>query len=518
MNRRLPVLFLALLAASLWACADDSSSGPPTGAAGEAAAERGLFTDWALLSVPTGGGAATLHPLSDPGRELWSGTVSLPPAERAVRVAPRLVALRGPDGTVHRYDPAEGAVSELGVLDGEARWHGGEVGGVWVRRSGEGDGLVWSLSTGGGVRRTVGRELHWAAPAADGATVALLGSDPATLVRWPRDAEEPDASLEIPAGPPAEMTAWGRLAIVTRSDESGVLQVVSVSEMEARERIDVGGPVTAVAASPSSHEIYVGVDDPPRLVVADRFGGVSTRARFQRPIREIRPGVAGGAPVVWDGQTAHLVPWGGGDPVRLETSWRADLPLALPDGSVLVLREDAVQRTLADGGTPAASGASDRIWIPIRWRAEAEAPTAAADTAGPAAIPAAGADTAAAVASAGDTAAGDGATRADSAAADSALMTQSLRVSDPGFYVVLGWSRSPAGILERLRGIRTAGFPVAVQTRRDDAGTEWYRGMVGPYSRRERARQVAETLQREQAVEGWVQEVRPGVISDEVFR
>lgn len=517
MNRRLPALLLTLLAAFLWGCADDSGSGPPTGSAGEAAAERGLFTDWALLSVPTDGGSAALHPLSDPGRELWSGAVSLPPVEGVVRLAPRLVALRGGDGTVHRYDPAEGAVSELGAVDGDVRWHGAGNGGVWVRRDGDGGGLVWSLSTGGGVRRTVDRSLHWAAPAADGATMAVLGSGPSSLVRWPRGAEEPDASLEMDAGPPAVMTAWGRLAVLTRSDATGVLQIVSVSAMEARERIEVGGAVTALAASPSSHEIYVGVEDPPRLVIVDRFGGeVRTRASFQRPIREIRPGVGGGPALVWDGQTAHLVPWGGGEPVRLESAWRQDLPLALPDGSALVLREGAVQRALAGDGATGSSGAPDRIWIPIRWRAEAEGSTGAEDTAAQTAAPTAD-DTTGTVTGAGDTAAGVGVGAAD-AAADSAILSEGLRVSDPGFYVVLGWSRSPAGIIERLRGIRTAGFPVAVETRRDDAGAEWYRGLVGPYSRRERARQVASTLRREHTVEGWVEEVRPELISDEVFR
>lgn len=517
MNRRLPALLLFLLCAAAWGCADDSTSGPAAGAAGEAAAARGLFTDWALLSVPTGGGSATLHPLANPGGELWSGAISLPPVEAAVRVAPRLVALRGSDGTVHRYDPAEGAVSELGTLDGDARWHGGESGGVWEQRRDEG-GLVWSLSTGaGGMRRAVDRSLQWAAPAAEGGTVALLGTGPSTLVRWPRGADEPDASLEIAAGPPAEMTAWGRIAVLTRSDEGGVLQVVSVTEMEPRERIDVGGPVTAVAASPSSHEIYVGVDAPPRLVVVDRFGGdVSTRARLERPIREIRPGVGGGPPLVWDGQAAHLLPWGDDEPVGLQTEWRADLPLSLPDGSVLALRDGAVRRTLVDDGTSSSSGSAERIWVPIRWRAEAEA-ASTRDTAGRAAIGGAAGDTTAADVAVGDTATGAAAT-SDSAAADSAVLSPSLRVTDPGFYVVLGWSRSPAGILERLRGMRTAGFPVAVQTRRDDAGEEWYRGMVGPYSRRERARQVAGTLQREHAVEGWVQEVRPGLVSDEVFR
>lgn len=516
MNRRLPAFLPLLLTVSLWACADDSTSGPAAGAAGEAAAARGLSTDWALLSVPGAGGSATLHPLADPGRELWSGAVSLPPVERSVRVAPRLVALRGSDGTVHRYDPAEGAVSELGEIGDGALWHGGEGGGVWVERRTEG-GVVWSLSTGGAVRRAVDRNPRWAAPAGDGATVALLGSDPSTLVRWPRGAEEADASLEIRASTPAEMIAWGRTAVLTRSDGDGVLQVVSVPEMEARERIEVGGPVTALAASPSSHEIYVGVDDPPRLVIVDRFGGeVRTRARLRRPIREIRPGVAGGPPVVWDGQAAHLLPWEGGDPVGLETAWRPDLPLSLPDGSALVLRDGAVQRILAGERTSLSSGSGERLWIPVRWRAEAEG-ASADDTVGQAAIGASGEDTTA-VAAAGDTSARDVASPADSAAADSAVLSPGLRVSDPGFYVVLGWSRSPAGILERLRGIRTAGFPVAVQTRRDDAGAEWFRGMVGPYSRRERARQVAATLQQERAVEGWVQEVRPGLVSDEVFR
>jgi len=513
MDRRIPTVFLILLAASLAACGDGPAAGPDAGAAGQAAASRGLSSDWALLSIPTAGGQAALHPLSDPARESWRGDISLPEAETAVSVAPRLVAIRGPDGAVHRYDPAEGAVSRLGELDGDAQWHGAGEGGVWVRREGDGGGSLWTLSPEGGDRRAVDRTVRWAAPAAGGATVALLGSGPSTLVRWPAGAEEPDASLELSAGPPAVITAWGRTAVLTLADRSGVLQTVSVEEMEPGERIEVDGPVTALAASPSSHELYVAVDDPPRLLVVDRFDGeVRTRARFQQPVREIRSGVAGGPPVVRAGEATYLVPWGGGDPVRLETSWRRDLPLSLPDGSALVVRNGAVTLALGDGSP---TGPADRIWIPVRWRAEAEDAGVAEDTAGTAAA-AMARDTVTAGRAAADPS--EGAARADSASRDSTVLGAGLEVSDPGFYVVLGWSRSPAGIRERLRAVRTAGFPVAVQSRRDDAGTEWYRGLVGPYSRRSRAEQVSRTLQREHAVEGWVQEVRPGLLSDEVFR
>ncbi len=522
MNRRAQLLLPLVLAAALWTCGDGSTAGPPSDAAGEAAAARGLSAGWALLSVPAGGGPAALHPLSDPEGELWSGAVSLPSADGAVRLAPRLVAIRAGDGSVHRYDPAEGAVTPLGELSGEARWHGGGDGGVWVGSSGGGGGTLWTLSAEGSERRAVDRPVRWAAPGAEGVTVALLGDDPAILARWPAGADAPDASLELRAGPPAVITALGRSAVLTRTDETGVLQTVSVTEMEAGGRIEVPGPVTAAAASSSSHQLYVAVDDPPRLVYVDRFGGeVRTRARLDRAVSEIRPGVAGGPPVVWDGEAAHLVPWGGGDPVRLETSWRSDLPLSLPDGSALVLRDGGVRRRPAGregtDASPAAPG--DRFWVPIRWRAEAEAPAAGRDTAGPAAVPP-GEDTAASGGAPADTPVGGGAVAgaADSARGDSAGLDPELQVTDPGFYVVLGWSRSPGGIRGQLEPVREAGFPVAAQTRRDDAGTRWYRGLVGPYGRRERAGQVARTLQREHGVEGWVQEVRPGLVSDEVFR
>lgn len=517
MNRRAQRLLPLLLSAALWACGDGSTAGPPAGAAGEAAAARGLSEGWALLSVPAGGGSAALHPLADPGRELWSGAVPLPAAEGAVRLAPRLVAVRATDGSVHRYDPAEGAVTRLGELPGEALWHGGREGGVWSSEGQGGQGpTLWTLSAESSERRTVDRPVRWAAPGAEGVTVALLGSDPATLARWPAGADAPDASLELEAGPPAVITALGRIAVLTRTDETGVLQTVSVADMEAGERIEVGGPVTAVAASPSSHQLYVAVDDPPRLIYVDRFGGgVRTRARPGRAVREIRPGAAGGPPVIWDGQSAHLVPWGGGDPVRVETSWRADLPLSLPDGSVLVLRDGDVLRTRAegDGAAPSAAGSGDRIWVPIRWRAETERASAVPDTssrddtaAGDAVPP----DTAAAVEPAGGA--------ADSARADTAGLDPELEVTSPGFYAVLGWSRSPGELRDQLDPVREAGFPVAAQTRRDDADTLWYRGLVGPYARRERAEQVARTLQREHGVEGWVQELRPGLVSDEVLR
>lgn len=506
---RLPILLLAVV---VWACGEGSSAhGPATGSAGRAADERGLSPDWALLAVPEAGGPASLHALSDPGSELWSGAVDLPGVERAVRAAPRLVVLRARGGDVYRYDPAEGVVSRLGALPGDARWYGGEDAGVWVRPS-DGGATLWTLSPGGDRRRAVDRPVRWAAPSVEGGTVALLGpDDPATLVRWPSEGGEPDASLELSAATPAVATAWGRTAVLTRTDAEGVLQTVSLTEMEADERIELDGPVTALAASPSSHEIYAAVDGPPRLVVIERITGeVRTRARLPRPVGEIRPGLAGGPPLVWDGEAARVVPWDDGDPVELDTRWRSDLPLALSDGSVLVIRDGSVERTLVGGGARLSAGPADRIWVPVRWRAEAEGALAdvASETPG---------DTTQSDSVAADTATADSAA-ADTVRPDSALLDPGLEVSDAGFYVALGWSRSPADVEERVRGIREGGFPVAAQVRRDDAGDRWYRALVGPYGERERAGEVARILRREHAVEGWVQEVRPGLLTDEVFR
>lgn len=517
-RRAVAGLIFALLA-SLGACGEGPGPGP--GAAGEAAADRGLAPDWALLSVSSEGGTARLHPLDDPGRELWSGAVSLPPASMAVRVAPRLVAFRSPGGGVYRYDPAEDAVAQVGELEGEVRWHGGDGGGVWIRPGDGGGATLVRLSAEGADRRSVDRPVRWAGPAAGDATVALLGTDPAALVRWPRGAGEAEASLELPVGPPATVTAWGRTAVLTRTDAEGALQMVSLEEMEAGPRIEVGGPVTALAASPSSHQLYVGLGDPPRVVVVGRISGeVRTRARLPSTPRRIRPGVAGGPPVVWDGRAAHLLPWGDGEPVRLEGSWRPDLPLALPDGSVLVARDGSVERARVEGGGRPSAGSGDRLWVPVRWRAKLEAAAREADTTASAGARAGEdpADTEAA-GGRGDTISG----RADSAEAAGGSrrddrLDASLKVTEPGFYVVLGWSRSPGGVRERLRDVREAGFPVAVEMRRDDAGDRWYRGLVGPYGGRRRARGVARTLQREHSLDGWVQEVRPGLPSDGVGR
>lgn len=461
--------------------------------------------------MPFEGGTARLHPLDEPAAELWSGVVSLPAVEAAVRVGPRLLALRGPDGRVYRYDPAEDAVTRIGELQGEARWEAGDDGGVWLRR-GDGGALLLRVSAEGAGRRSVDRPVRWAGPAAGGATVAVVGSDPASLVRWPRGSDEPGRSLELPVGAPATVTAWGRVAALTRTDVEGTVQVVSLEDMAAVRRVEVGGPVTALATSPSSHQLYVGVDDPPRVLVVGRISGeVRTRARLEAPPREIRPGLAGGPALVRGGGAVHLLPWDGGDPVPIEGDWRSDLPLALPDGSVLVARDGRVERVRRTDGGGAESAPAGRVWVPVRWRAEAErtAPRGGATSGG-----AARSDTGAAAGVGGeppDTAP----RRPDSAATgpsgDGEPPGPSMDVRDPGFYVVLGWSGSPDGVRERLRPARRAGFPVAVQTRRDAEGERWYRALVGPYGTRGRAREVAGVLQREHSVDGWVQEVRPGL-------
>lgn len=510
MNRRVSAVLL-ILSACLWSCG--GASGPERGTAGQSAASRGLSPDWAILSIPTGGGTATLHSPSDPTRELWSGTVTLPPVESAVRVAPRLVALRGADGDLYRYDPAEDAVSRLGTLGGELTWYAGEEAGVWVRTR-SGGATLWRMP-GQGDRREVSGDVRWAAPAAGGATVALVGEGPATLVRWSRGSDSAEARMEVRAGPPGVVTAWGRMAALA-AEGTHAVQVVSLESMEPVDRFEVGGPVTALAASPSSHEWYVAVDSPPRLIVIERISGETrTRARFERPIRDIRPGAAGGPPVAWDGRAAWLVPWGSGEPVRLEgAEWRADLPVSLADGSVLVARDGRVYRALVEGDGRLAAGSAERLWLPIRWRAQAEEAGLAARTEGPSGDTAAAVDT---------TGAAGGAATPDSAptratAADSARVDPELRVGEPGFYVAVDWARSPSEIGEQLQPMREAGYPVAVERRRDDAGRRWYRGLVGPYAERSRAAEVGRTLRRDFGLEGRVEEVRPGLPSNEVLR
>jgi hypothetical protein len=200
----------------------------------------------------------------------------------------------------------------------------------------------------------------------------------------------------------------------------------------------------------------------------------------------------------------HLIPVGGNAAQRLSSVWRSDLPLGLPDGSVLVGSDAGV--TVADpkagSSTTLDEDGLERWWIPVPW-SPASAPITTDRVAGEA-VPADGAE------------AGD-------AAVDPALPTERDEVAPglrdpraapadpsgvpPGFYAIVGSARQPEGMRSLISSLSDAGFATALQSYPDEAGRMWYRGLVGPYRTRSEAEAAARQLLRERRLEAWVTEI-----------
>lgn len=496
----LPAAVLILLVLGV-GCGD---AGPERGR-GEESADPFSGTDrWSLLTVPRDGGSAALYPLVGSGKGNWEGSAALPPSDVAERLGHRLLVLRSPDGEVVRYDPFRGRTDRLGSVQA-AYWTGADGYGLWAPE-GPGEGEMWLISAEGTWRYRPSPPVRWAAPTQEGEAVALVGEAEETrLVLYRRGEEAPVGERPVDLSPPGTVTGWGRQVVLTGSRDGGdAIRLVQLPDLSLAGSVEVDGSVSAVAASPSSHELYVAVEAPPRLLVVGRQSlEVRRTVSFERPLREVRPGLLGGAPLAWDGERAHLVPWTGSRPVPLPGRWRRDLPISLPGGEVLVADEGEVRRLRVDGREVVETerlGTADRWWIPLRWRPEGEIREESAP--GSDRLGSEGA------AGAGETGAGGVDTATSRSPADTAGVPE-VSAPEAGFYVIVRWTRSREEARAAVEPLGRDGYPVAVDRREDAAGQTWFRALVGPYAARREADRVADRLAAERGFQVRVQELRP---------
>lgn len=521
----------ALVAVLVAACGGGEDGPTPPGNGAESPPPEGTalvvgtsLDDWSLLAVPRDGGTVEARSVRDPSRVVWEGSTGLPAAGEIHLLAGPLVVLRTPDGGVYRYDPRADSLSRVGEVSGEARWTAWEGYGLFTEPGG---GQLLEVGPEGVWRYRVSRRPRWAGPAEGGRIATLVESSgedgsPPDLWMLGRGESEPVARAGTAYTPPALVTAWGtRLVAVGRGGAE--LRFVTVPELTRSDAVDLGGPVRALTASPSSHEIYAGVGAPPRILRVNRFAAEAEEmVRLDRDVREIRPAALGRFLLLDDGGAPLWVPLDGGPRRRLEGQWRSDLPLGSPDGRVLLVTGDALRiwdPDREDGPRPLEAPAA-RWWGAVRWNPAP--PTVIADRVGTGRRPGAS-DTAAGVPAPrpeGGTAAGED-TAGTGEAPGTAAVADSLRRRGEvpaGHYAVVVAAQDTGGVRRLLDDLQSSGWPTELQEHRDDAGELWYRGMVGPYGSRERAEAAARQLRRERGTSVWVTEVRAGTMPEEIFR
>ena len=460
---------------------------------------------WSLLSVPRDGGLAKARSLSDPQRVVWTGTTELPPSIEVHSLPEGRVILRTAEGAVHTYDPLSEALVRVGEVAPEAVWLGDGSVGLYLSPG----GALLEISREGAWSYGLDREVSWAAPA-EGGVLVVLEEDTERQTVWllHRDEDEPAETGSAAVHTPGVMTAWGRRAVLASSTGRGLV-VLTVSPIEEVGELDVGGPIVTLAASPSTHEVYASLDDPPRLVAVNRFNLTSrVLADLPGPATVVRPSLFGeGILVAQNGQVAR-VPVSGGSPVPVGSIWREDLPVGLPDGTVVAATEARIVVVDAQSGaeTELEGAEVDRWWLPVHWN-----PTSAIVTTDR--VP--GQVVRAESPEAPDTEIGiDSALRAERLAAARGLRDEAAvpvaTGPPPGFYAIVGSARRSEGIRALVQSLEDAGFATQVQSFPDEARRTWYRGLVGPYRSRSEAEAAARQLLRERRLEAWVTEVGAG--------
>ncbi len=450
--------------------------------------------DWGILVLEADGGIVRYRPIRDLQAAAWESAVELPPFTGAYPVAGSSVALVDADGDVSRYDPSEDLLETLERVDGDPiQWFASGTGDAFVNPD---RGEVLVVSRDRAWRYDVARPVEWVGAVDDG--IALLLPDGSVWL-VPAGSTEPSTEATLQVRAPGVVTAWGRRLVLVDAESDRTLRAVTLDPLETAGRVELGGRVTALATSPSSHQLYAGTADPPGVDVVNRFSFTSRRlVELERPPVEIRTSLFGEFLLLFDGERSWKIQLESGERTPLPGRWNADLPLGLPDGRVIVRQDSEVLLVEADGraGDEPLSVGVDTRWLPVRWTPlarlaanEIEGRPVPAPPGRAAARPAQGRQ----------------------AELEEVPDQESLDESEPqlpdvpaGFYAIVGSARQRGGIEALVLELESAGYPIEVQTTTDRAGEEWHRGLVGPFDSRAEAEAAARQLQRERQLQSWV--------------
>ena len=458
---------------------------------------------YGLLVIPRDGGVAEFRSIENPSTVRWTGRLSLGSVTGAHSLGSAVVLRRGRRLRLYTTSPVE-AESPLPDAPAEARWIASAEGGAFV--SGE---RILAITPTDAAEVTADGPVHWAAPAAGDRVVALIeGADGPELAAWEAGESRPATTRAVGTRGPVTLAGWGR-TIVTASEEGGGLTEWSIPELEPVEGAEIGGAPSALAISPSQHRVFAASVDRSRFVVIDRYDWREVgSSRPEARLETLRPGMTGDRLVAWDGSRAWSARAGAADLDAVPGEWRADLPLALPGGAVLVSAESGLGLLRPDGEVAPVEGPADAWWLPFRWGRRLPVASAAV-------VPE-------------DTL--EDAEEALDALADSVApgriglltvgRTENRRpqaLGDPvpgdpppelpaGFHAVAQSSRQLAALEQVRQLLDGSGYSTHVLRRMDAAGEIWYRLLVGPYETRPDAEEAARELQRERGIDAWVHE------------
>ncbi|MYA32844.1 MAG: SPOR domain-containing protein [Gemmatimonadales bacterium] len=458
---------------------------------------------YGLLVIPRDGGVAQFRSIESPSAVRWTGRLSLGSVTAAHSLGSAVVLQRGRRLHLYATSPVE-AETPLPDAPAAGRWIPSPSGGAFV--SGE---RILAITATRTAEVSAGGAVHWAAPAAGDRVVALVeGAGGPELAVWEAGESQPAATRTIGTSGPVALAGWGR-TIVTASEDGRGLTEWSIPELEAAEGAEIGGAPSALAISPSQHRVFAASPDRPGFTVIDRYDWREVgSSRVEAPLETLRPGMTGDRLVAWDGSKAWSARAGEAGLNAVPGEWRADLPLALPGGAVLVSTESGLGLLRPDGDVTAVEGPPDAWWLPFRWGRRLpvasaavvpedtledaeEALDALADSVPPGRI--------------GLLTVGRTSNRSPQILGDP-VPGDPLQELPAGYYAVAQSSRQLGTLGQRRELLDGPGYSTHVLRRMDAAGDIWYRLLVGPYETRPEAERASLELRRERGIDAWIHE------------
>jgi hypothetical protein len=355
-------------------CADRSSR--PAGADATPSIPGG--PDPIVLRVSRDGGVMSATRYPDLDSTLWRSSNRVPALDRIIAFGPEDGYLAAVDtsGAPVRIDVRLGTVTTSRtddvVLSSSA--DGGAIYALTV------DGEITRYTPSGGEWRfTPSLPTHALYAQADGSLiVAGAKGDRAIVWRVRPPGQEVTDSLSFDIGGD-ETTLRASLGATAGSVGDRIFfggneEVLAVRTRDLAKalEVDVGDPVTAIAATPSGDRLFVAVADEELLRVVDRFEeAVKGKITLPGVPRALRMDPLGRVLLARGGaDSVYVISLGSDDVIGVVRSeWRGDLPLVLPDGAIATARgEDVVfahPSTLADMRT--VEGGAQQFWYTMRW-------------------------------------------------------------------------------------------------------------------------------------------------------
>ncbi len=355
-------------------CADRSSR--PSGADATPSIPGG--PDPIVLRVSRDGGVMSAARYPDLDSTLWRSSSRVPALDR-------IIAFGAEDGYLAAVD-SSGAPVRIDLRLGTVTTS--RTDDVAVASSADG-GAIYALTVDGEITRYTPSGGDWrftpTLPAhalyaqADGSLiVAGAKGDRAIVwrVRPPGQDVTDSLSFDIGGNEATLRKSLGATAgtVGDRVFFGGNEEVIAVRTRDLAKvlEVDMGDPVTAIAATPSGDRLFVAIANESLLRVVDRFEeGVTGTIRLPGVPRALRMDPLGRMLLVRGGTDSVYVMSLGNDAVIgvVRSEWRGDLPLVLPDGEIATTRGDDVvfvhPSSLADLKT--VEGGARQFWYTVRW-------------------------------------------------------------------------------------------------------------------------------------------------------